>query len=123
MKKFYRILLQILNTHPVVYNPISVSTILTNSLKNKREWVKQHRLQWLSISLEEAKTQLTKSWHVSIRRIVIGIQDNGCLYILDWRHLLEAYTILQKNIPKAILHFVTPTAKNVFTTAIKSLDS
>ena len=122
MKNIYSFILWLFYQHPISYNPILVSTILTNSLKNKREWIKAHRLEWLSVSIREAKTQHTKSWNISKHRIVIGLQDDWSLYLLDWRHLLEAYRLLCKNIPNSVLHFVTSTAKNVFTTTLKSLD-
>ena len=123
MKNMYKIILKLCALHPADYNPTKVSIVLSNSLKNKKEWIKAHRLHWLSVSLREAKTQRTKSWNASVKRIVIGIDDKWVLYLLDWRHLLEAYTILHKNIPQNVLHFVTKTAKNVFTTTLKSLDS
>ncbi len=123
MKNIYQTILKLYNPYLISYDPTKVSTILINSLKNKREWIKAHRLDWLSVSIREAKTQRTKSWNISTHRIVIGIQDDGCLYLLDWRHLLQAYAILHKDIPREVVHFVTTTAKNVFTTTIESLDS
>lgn len=106
----------------VKYNPILVSKILINSLENKKEWVKSHRLNWLSVSLREAKTKRITWWNVSIKRIVIWLNDYGDLYLLDGRHLLEAYRILKKSIPHSVICFLSNDIKKVFTKTLKSLD-
>lgn len=117
-----KILYALLGLIEVKYNPILVSKILINSLENNKEWMKSHRLNWLSVSLREAQTYRTKWWNISTRRIVIWLNDYWDLYLLDGRHLLEAYRLLKKYIPNRVICFISNDVKKVFTKNLKSLD-
>lgn len=70
------------------------------------------------MSLREAKTKRTTWWNI----IVIWLNDYGDLYLLDGRHLLEAYRILKKLIPHRVICFLSNDIKKVFTKTLKSLD-
>lgn len=98
-----------------------VSRILSNSLYNKQDGIKLHRLEWLQFSIREATTWYTRWWKKSLSRIIIWLYNADILVIIDWRHLLEAYRRIWKTIPISVMHFTTNDAKKLFTKHYKSI--
>ena len=97
-----------------MYNHIILSQWISNSLHNTSEWLKSNRLEWSQRSLQEAETGLTKRWTRESWRILIWLDDNKRLILLDWRHLLQAYYVLQKNIPIDMIAFETNDSYDIF---------
>ena len=72
---------------------------MSNSLENNPSWLKNNRLDWDMWSIKEADSWLASNWENLWWRIMIWIDDKWNLIIEDWRHLLEAYRRLEKDIP------------------------
>lgn len=97
-----------------MYNPQQVSKVISNSLYHTSDWLKSWRLDGSKRSIHEAETWLTKRWTTEPWRILIGLDDAKQLIILDGRHLLQAYYLLQKDIPVDVIAFESPESQNLF---------
>lgn len=69
--------------------------------------MKPSRLDGEQWSLVEADSLVTKKWTKVIWRIMIGLDDVNDLIILDGRHLLHAFVVLNKRIPQDVVWFNT----------------
>lgn len=90
-----------------------ISTLLKNSLKNEDNR-KPDRLDGKNFSFQEAETNFTKSGQDIGWRIIIGLDNSKALIVEDWRHLLEAYRQLSKEIPDSKITFSSKKAKQIF---------
>jgi hypothetical protein len=101
------------------YKPDLLSQIAINSLENNRIWIKANRLSGRLLSITEAETLVMTTGKLSIKRIVIWLDEYNNIILIDWRHLLDAYRVLDKPIPHAVISFESPEAKKVFTSKMK----
>ncbi len=97
-----------------MYNPQQISEIMNNSLYHSNEWFKSGRLDGARRSIQEAETWHTKRWTIERGRVLIGLDDAQQLIILDGRHLLQAYCLLQKDIPVDVIAFESLESQNLF---------
>lgn len=95
-------------------NPQRISNMIQNSLYNNKDGIKEDRLDWDRLSYKEAESWLTENGKDIEGRILIGIDKNWDLVIEDWRHLLEAYRRLDKEIPMNKIWFRDKEAEALF---------
>lgn len=87
---------------------------MQNSLQYNTDGIKSNRLDWEWLSFKEAESWLTENGKNIQWRILIWVDKNWELVIEDWRHLLEAYRRLDKEIPIDKIWFRDKQAEDLF---------
>lgn len=87
---------------------------MQNSLQSNTDGIKSNRLDWEGLSFKEAESWLTENGKNIQWRILIWVDKNWELVIEDWRHLLEAYRRLDKEIPIDKIWFRNKQAEDLF---------
>ena len=99
-------------------DPELISNEIENSLLNDENWMKNNRLDWEELSIKEAESWLSKTWRDLKWRILLT--DKWWKLVLeDWRHLLEAYRRLNKEIPLDKIWFKNKKAEELFNKLFK----
>jgi uncharacterized protein YnzC (UPF0291/DUF896 family) len=95
------------NSKSNTYNATELSSKLKNSLLSDStgKYGKPDRFIGEQYSIKEAKTGIAENGKNIKGRIVIGKDGKGNLIVKDGTHLLEAYRILKKDIPKDKISF------------------
>lgn len=88
--------------------------MMQNSLQSNTDGIKSNRLDWEWLSFKEAESWLTENGKNIQWRILIWVDKNWELVIEDWRHLLEAYRRLDKEIPIDKIWFRDKQAEDLF---------
>lgn len=89
-----------------IYDPYILSVLISNSIFHNPTGIKPDRFIGKSLSIQEVLTGYTYNGLSSTHRITIDKQYEKYM-LLDGRHLLHAFLMLNKKIPNQVVSFVS----------------